>query len=180
MTKKDDEILAKRKATLDVTFELSRDKHEKRSGELLSQSRKAELILIAWGFIFAGIAGFYQAGILNIHNTTEIVFLLLPILISVLICVIQVISRQEERDVPKLSELWKQYTQSYEKDFAEYNDISAKEQLVQEYISSEEYNRKKLNAKAHWLTAASWLIAVEIALLIIFVILESQPVYLPC
>ncbi len=180
MTKKDDEILAKRKATLDITFELSREKHEKRSGELLSQSRKAELILIAWGFIFAGMAGFYQAGILNIHNVAQIVLLLLPILTSVLICVIQVISRQEERDTPKLSEMWKQYTQSYEKDFAEYNDITAKEQLIQDYILSEEYNRKKLNTKAYWLTAASWLIAVEMALLIIFVILNSQPSYMPC
>lgn len=164
-----EKVIVKRKATLDVTFEAAKSKHEKRSKELASQSHKAELILIAWGFIFAGIAGFYQADILNAKNTQQIICLLIPMLASIGTCVVQVISRQKEIDVPNLSELWKSYVDSYAKDFANYDDISAKEQLVQAYIDAENSNRKRLGKKAYWLTLASWAIVVEILLIAVFV-----------
>lgn len=168
-----EKVIARRKATLDVTFEAARSKHEKRSKELASQSHKAELILIAWGFIFAGIAGFYQAGVLNTGNTQQVIYLLIPILASIGTCVVQVISRQKEIDVPNLSELWKSYVNSYAEDFANYDDISAKEQLIQSYIDAEGSNRKRLGKKAYWLTLASWAIVIEILLIVTFVLLPE-------
>lgn len=169
MNKKSDKVFEKRKALLDVLFDVTKEKHEKRSEELSKQSNKVELILIAWGFLFAGIAGFYQANILDIYNIPQITWLLLPMLVSVIISVIQVMSVQIEHDVPKLSELWKQYSESFEKNFDEYDETMAKEQLIQEYIEAEEYNRTHLGNKAFWLTVASVLIAVEIVLIVVFI-----------
>lgn len=167
------DIIAKRKATLDVTFEAAREKHEKRSRELSGQSHKAELILIAWGFLFAGIAGFYQANVLKSKNTQQIIILLVPILVSIGICIVQVLGRQRENDAPNLPELWKSYVDAYKDNYTDYDDVAAKEQLVQAYIEAEDSNRTRLGKKAYWLTIASWAIIVEILIIAIFVILPN-------
>lgn len=174
MTKiKYDNVMSKRDEVLDIIFEASKEKHEKRSRELSGQSHKAELILISWGFIFAGIAGFYQANVLNSKNTQQVVFLIIPIVISVGICVMQVMHSQKESDVPNLSALWKLYTDGHKDDYAEFDAIAAKEQVIQAYVEAEEKNRIKLGKKAYWLTKASWAVVIEMMLIIAFVILPN-------
>lgn len=180
MTKKEDATFEKRKALLNTTFQITKETHDRRREELFKQSHKVELILIAWGFLFAGVAGFYQAAILSIHNVLQIFGLLIPMLISVFISVWQVMTRRMSIDVPKLSELWKQYTTSYQKSFEEYDEITLKEQLVQEYIKAEESNRNALSRKAMWLGIASILVAVEIFIIILFVWMDAQPIQTPC
>ena len=180
MTKEDDAILVKRKALLDVVYTATRGKHDKRSKELSGQARKAELILIAWGFLFAGIAGFYQADILDKDNLWQLILLLLPMGLSLIICVKQVMFRQSEDDVPRLSELWTQYMDSYSNGYSEYDEVTAKEQLIQSYIDAEEKNRIKLGKKAYSLTIASSFIVIEVALLLLFILLTPHYVYIAC
>lgn len=166
--------LNKREELIDIVLAHAKEKHEKRYTELGEKLRTIELILITWAFVFAGITGLYQANILNSHNKQQILTILVPMIISIALCVTNGMLRSKQQDTPNLTRLWTLYGQAVSDNFngRDYS-MSVKEELAQAYIVSEQENRRKLEGKAFKLSWASLLVVVELILVVIFIIFKD-------
>lgn len=160
--------IKQRETFLGLTLNAASQAHKETVAALNNRQSKVELILVAWGFLLSGIAGFYQVDVLNKHNTQQVIALIIPILVSLILCIVFGIYRTKIVDVPNLPHLWSVYVSAVNSNL--YDLIGAKEQLVQAYISAERTNRKKLDNINHVFTWASLAVIIEVILLIVFIL----------
>lgn len=168
-----------RRELLDIILASAQQKHEERYRELSAKDRTAELVLISWGFIFGGIAGLYQAGVLNVENIQQTTILFVPIILSLCICIKEVIWKQKRIDVPNIQELWKEYNDIVGNPQENYDySLATKEGLLVAYCEAEEKNRNKLAKVARNLSYASLMIPIELILVAVFIVFKDLQVVL--
>ena len=122
---------------------------------------------MSWAFMFAGIAGLYQANVLNRSNTMQTFLLLLTMLVSVSIAINEGIGRTKNTR-PDLGRFWELYeTRANAGSLDEYEVL---EEYAKNGVKSVARDKMTITKRVRRENVAGWLIVVEVGLLLSFLL----------
>lgn len=142
-----------------------------KKSQLHSKTEAANLLLMTWAFVFGGIVGLYQAGILHSSNTQSIVLLLSVMFVSIFLCVISTILSDYEVSAPNITGLWREYCDAVIQNNANIQYyVQMKEHVTSAFITARALDQRSLEKKSKRLTAAAVILLVALLLLVFYVI----------
>ncbi|XLQ19721.1 MAG: hypothetical protein ACKUBY_03960 [Candidatus Moraniibacteriota bacterium] len=154
------------KEKLNLLLEIAREKHNNRRQEIQGQSKKAELLFLATGFTFAGVAGLYQVDILNKNNEQQVILLILEFALIILFTILAWLWKRKEHDSPAVSGLIALYDEGK-------MIKSIQIEIVNSYKESEEFNRSKLEEIAIRMNIAFSIMLLVYVSIIIFILFPT-------
>ena len=133
------------------------------------------MILVSWAFIFGGMAGLYQAKILNPVNTQQIIFLLL-IMIGSLFAAVKVGIGQIRGKKTNINDLWQKYIDGVTK--SELDKIELMETVMNDHLYTLNQDDKNISKLAELVEFAGYFIIAEMFFIVLFIIFPNLRVVL--